>query len=179
MTLIPLRRTVVVISAALLALGGTQASAGWLPWQGAGRLASGDETGHTRLAPPAAAPPWVRVRGPRPPVVPPPGTLGRTYRRLSTPLPFDEHPRTGMLKVCNVPDGCRVSVGRMDGYRAADGAWYFRTKRPLPPGVPHIVTVRFHCRDACCPPPGDCCLKRPCGDRVIRLIPDRMVYLRY
>jgi len=124
---------------------------------------------------PVAHSPAAMVRRPRrpvtPPPVPPPGTLGRTYRQLSTPIPADEHPRTGMLQICNVPPGVVVTVNGMEGYRRTNGVWHFRTKRPLIPTVPFIKTVRIH---------GPNFHPHAAGTyRVVRLIPDRTVYLKW
>ena len=133
--------------------------------------------------PTPANPAPVRHRGAKlalEPLAPPPGTLGRTYRQISQPVPDDEHPRTGMLAICHVPPGATVTVRGMEGYRGTDGIWYFQTKRPLIPTVPYIYTVRFRktgrkCRTAA----GDCGPDLSCDYRVVRLIPGRTVYLKY
>ena len=102
---------------------------------------------------------------------PPPGTLGRTYRQLSRPIPAQEHPRTGMLEVRGVPAGAHVTVNGMNGYRGTNGVWYFKTERPLIPCVPFIKTVRIQ---------GPNCNPHAARNyRVIRLIPDRIVCLQW
>lgn len=113
------------------------------------------------------------------PLTPPPGTLGRTYRRISQPVPADEHPRVGMLEICHVPAGWKVTIRGMEGFRGTDGIWYFKTKRPLIPCVPYIYTVRFHHGPLCEAAPGQCGPKVSCDYRVVRLIPGRIVYLKY
>jgi len=126
-------------------------------------------------------------RPPTEPLAPPPGTLGRTYRQLSQPIPETEHPRTGMLEICNVPPGLTVRIAGMDGYRGKDGIWYFKTERPLIPCVPFIYTVRFEPDEPGHGEPGapcravlpECGPKTCCDYRVVRLIPGRTVYLQY
>ncbi|MFQ5733209.1 MAG: hypothetical protein ACE5KM_14810 [Planctomycetaceae bacterium] len=94
-----------------------------------------------------------------------------TYRQLSWPVPDEKHPRAGMLEVYGVPPHLLATVNGMKGYRGSDGVWYFETARPLIPCVPFIKTVRVH------PPHTD---PQRCADfRVLRLIPGRVVFLRY
>lgn len=115
-------------------------------------------------------------RPPMEPLAPPPGTLGRTYKQLSTPVPEEEHPRTGMLEICNVPAGYTATIRGMDGYLGKNGAWCFKTVRPLIPTVPYVYTIHFHgpnCHAGRCGP------KTACDYRVVRLIPGRIVYLNY
>ena len=106
----------------------------------------------------------------RVPVLPPPGTLGWTYRQPSRPIPEAEHPRTGMLEIHGLTSHCKVTVNQIEGFRGTDCIWYFKTKRPLVPGVPHIVTVRARVvRNGVL-----------CDDvRVVRLIRGRIVDLSY
>ncbi len=96
-----------------------------------------------------------------PGLAPPPGTLGRTYRRMSYPLPVDKHPRIGMLEVTISKEveemiaaqqpALELRVGARDidgyfkpmkGYLGTDGIWHFESK-PLYPGIPHIFDVNF------------------------------------
>lgn len=178
MVSILVRYGVAVLAGALAALNATEARGGW--WShccGACNPCRGVPLDLNPHLVPLATPP-VRPEFPspgyvvaRPPVLPPPGTLGWTYRQLSRPIPESEHPRTAMLEVCGVPPNLHATVNGMDGYRGTDGVWYFKTIRPLIPGVPFIKTVRVH------PPHVD---PQRCADyRVLRLIPDRVVYLRW
>ncbi len=94
-------------------------------------------------------------------ILPPPGTLGRTYLQPSRPVPWNKHPRTAMLEVTvrestkkflkeKYPDAqlkVRVSDMRswfepLKGYLGTDGLWHFESK-PLYPGLPHIYDVTF------------------------------------
>jgi hypothetical protein len=107
----------------------------------------------------------------RPPVVVPPGTLGFTYRQVSRLVPEDEHPRTGMIDIRDVPAGMQVTIAGMEGYLAPDGVWHFRTIRPLLPCNPTIRTAYIHS------PFGIPCA---CVNyRAFRLIPGRIVSLRW
>lgn len=135
------------------------------------------DNGFTQAVPLMTRRPAVRVL---PPVVIPPGTLGCTYQRVSTPVPEDEHPRTGMLEICNVPAGLTASIRGMEGYRGTDGVWYFKTNRPLLPCRPSVFTVTFT-PDGPCPRvgPGNCGPRVKRNYRVFRLIAGRIVYLRY
>ncbi|HID20848.1 MAG TPA: hypothetical protein EYP14_00395 [Planctomycetaceae bacterium] len=113
--------------------------------------------------PPAVAPvPVLAVPSPRTPDVRPlPGTLGLTYRQPSRPVPWDKHPRTGMVEVTildetrerlakEYPDAeLKVTVSDirnffkpLDGYLGKDGLWHFESD-PLYPGIPHIYDVKF------------------------------------
>ena len=164
-----MRYGIATLAATLAALFGTEARGGWwshscstcnsccdAPAYGPGSVRS-VRMGLLRLGPPR---PMFRRR----PVLPPPGTLGRTYHQISRPIPETEHPRTGMLEICGVPAHLHVTVNGMNGYRGANGIWYFKTDRPLIPCVPYIKTVRVH------PPHVD---PQRCADfRVLRLIPE-------
>lgn len=88
------QKAIVAVTASLLALSQTPAFGGPIRGEGSRRIESHSD--------PASAP---FVRRALPPVVAPPGKLGRTYRQLSTPVPEDEHPRIGTLEICNVPAG--------------------------------------------------------------------------
>lgn len=89
---------------------------------------------------------------------PPPGTLGKTYQRQSRMIPWDKHPRVGMLDV-EVVDNMKVGLdpslklkvsakdiynhfGPLEGYADDDGVWHFESE-PLLPTVPHIYDVRI------------------------------------
>lgn len=100
----------------------------------------------------------------------PAGTLGRTYQKISHPVPEDEHPRTAMLAVRDGGTIKHLSVSGMGGFRMKSGVWLFESNRPLSPGVCGIVRVeaRHHPRDI-----------EPYDTRFVRLIPGRIVYLQF
>ncbi|MEX0700942.1 MAG: hypothetical protein WD069_02490 [Planctomycetales bacterium] len=118
---------------------------------------------------PPGAGPGPMLRPPLPLVVPPPGTLGRTYQQPSRPIPLNMHPRMAMLEVRGVADA-EVTVAGLKGFKGTDGVWVFETEKPLVPGNPFIHEVRA---------------KRVSDGgvaddlRVVRLIPDRIVTLDY
>ncbi|MFG0333244.1 MAG: hypothetical protein ACF8TS_07785 [Maioricimonas sp. JB049] len=96
---------------------------------------------------PAMATPYYR---PLPHVAPPPGTLGRTYRLRSRPVPVEKHPRVAMIDV-HVENAVDVTVRGTNDYRVEDtldgfqdvddpSLWRFESK-PLIPGLPHIYEV--------------------------------------
>lgn len=89
---------------------------------------------------------------------PPPGTLGRTYLRPARLVPWDKHPRTGMLDV-EILDTLKQGLAHdvkirvmaedmygnykpLEGFRGADGVWHLESDHPLLPTVPHIYNVR-------------------------------------
>ncbi|QDU38855.1 hypothetical protein Mal4_31870 [Maioricimonas rarisocia] len=87
---------------------------------------------------------------PLPRVAPPPGTLGRTYRLRSRPVPVEKHPRVAMIDV-HVENAVDVTVRGTNDYRVEDtldgfqddddpSLWRFESK-PLVPGLPHIYEV--------------------------------------
>ena len=100
----------------------------------------------------------------------PPGTLGQTYTRVSTPIPLDKHPRTGMLAVKDNGTIPYLTVGVMGGVKMKNGIWLFESTRPLDPGACQIV--RVEARET----PQDV---QPCATRFVRLIPGRIVYLDF
>lgn len=118
--------------------------------------------------------PHRRMRRPyrrTPAVSPPPGTLGRTYRRPSRPVPTDKHPRTAMIEV-NAPSAAEVTIEGVEdfeGYLGNDGLWHFESDTPLLPGIPHIYDVKAEfVRHG-----------RPVTEtRTVRMIPGRIVTLR-
>jgi len=89
---------------------------------------------------------------------PPPGTLGRTYMRPVRIVPWDKHPRIGMLDVevldtlkQGLAHNVKIKVTTEDmygnykplkGFRGEKGVWHFETAHPLLPTVPHIYNVR-------------------------------------
>ena len=108
---------------------------------------------------------------PRPPVFVPPGTLGRTYHQISRLVPESEHPRTGIIEICDVPAGMQVTIDGMEGYVGTNGVWYFRTIHPLLPCTPTVRTAF---------------IASPFGVnhagpnyRAFRLIPGRIVSMRW
>lgn len=90
-----------------------------------------------------------------PDVPPPPSTLGRTYNRTSQRIPWDKHPRTGMVEIeidkaaLVLEEGVEIKVTvqdvkenfkPLDSFLGDDGKWHFESE-PLYPGNPHI----YHC----------------------------------
>jgi hypothetical protein len=124
-------------------------------------------------APFAAVPMMAMAMSPpqRPPVVVPPGTLGLTYRQISRLVPENEHPRTGIIEICNVPAGMQVTIAGMEGYLGTNGVWYFRTVHPLLPCTPTVRTA-YTCSPFGVPQAG-------VNYRVFRLIPGRVVSMRW
>lgn len=126
-----------------------------------------DQSPQTHAAPSPVAvlkPGWV--------VVPPPGTLGQTYQRQSWPIPKNEHPRTAIIQV-TAPGFTAMMVdglADMEGFQRPDGAWIFKSKQPLTPGVPHIYYVKGGYKNT----------ENTTWDvRTVRLIPGRVVTLEY
>ncbi len=113
-----------------------------------------------------------------PPVAPPPGTLGRTYRIPSEPIPAEKHPRVGMLDVrtSGAVEILVISTNEfreedsIDGYQDAVNAnlWRFETK-PLIPGIPHVYRIEVYTSDDREAPPTTV--------RYVRLIPGRILTL--
>ena len=109
----------------------------------------------------------------RPPVAPPPGTLGMTYRQPSWLVPKDAHPRTAMIDVIAPPGAQTVAVEGLEDVQGSlgdDGIWHFASEGPLMPHLPHIYVVRARIiRDG-----------KPADElRTVRLIPGRLVFLAY
>jgi hypothetical protein len=71
---------------------------------------------------------------------PPPGTLGRTYRRRSALVSDDVHPRTGVVLVY-LPEQADVSARGLKVTWTGD-VWRLETDQALIPGVPHIYAVK-------------------------------------
>lgn len=73
----------------------------------------------------------------------PPGTIGKTYQRVSALVPKDEHPRAGMIDVHVSGYEKVVIIGLVDfeGFKGTDGVWHFTSEDPLLPHVPHIYQV--------------------------------------
>lgn len=119
-----------------------------------------------------ASPAPARVAKPGWVVVPPPGTLGKTYQRQSWPIPKDEHPRTAIIQV-SAPGFTQMQVdglADMEGFQRPDGAWIFKSKQPLTPGVPHIYHVKAGYKNS---------ENNTWDVRTVRLIPGRVVTLEY
>jgi hypothetical protein len=72
-------------------------------------------------------------------MLPPPGTLGRTYQRRSALIPDDEHPRIGVV-VVKLPEQANVSARGMK-VKWTGEEWRLESSQPLVPGVPHIYAV--------------------------------------
>ncbi len=73
-------------------------------------------------------------------IAPPPGTLGQTYRRLSTLLPDDAHPRMAAV-VVYLPEHADVSARGLKVTWTGE-VWRLETPTPLVPGMPHIYAVQ-------------------------------------
>lgn len=73
-------------------------------------------------------------------VMPPPGTLGRTYLRRSTLITDDDHPRKAAV-VVHLPEEADVSARGLKVKWTGD-VWQLETAQPLVPGVPHIYAIR-------------------------------------
>lgn len=73
-------------------------------------------------------------------MMPPPGTLGRTYHRRSTLISDDEHPRTGAV-IVKLPEEADIS-GRGLKVKWTGEEWRLTSEQPLVPGVPHIYAVK-------------------------------------
>lgn len=109
---------------------------------------------------------------------PPPGTIGKTFKLPSRPVPVEKHPRVGMLDV-RVVDAHDVIVHDMNAMRTEDtidgfkdakeeNIWHFESK-PLYPGLDHIYRIQAT-------------FKNPDGsdrkeERYVRLIMGRVVEL--
>jgi hypothetical protein len=105
-------------------------------------------------------------------VVTPPGTLGQTYQRQSWPIPKNEHPRTAIIQV-TASGFTQMQVdglADMEGFQRPDGAWIFKSKQPLTPGVPHIYHVKAGYKNT---------ENTSWNVRTVRLIPGRVVTLEY
>ncbi len=101
---------------------------------------------------------------------PPPGTVGRTYFRISHPIPEDEHPRSAMLAVRDQQAVQYLRVQQMGGFRMKNGIWLFETNRPLFPGQDTIMRVEARHESADV---------QPYKVKFVRLIPGRIVYLDF
>ncbi len=105
-------------------------------------------------------------------VLPPPGTLGRTYLRTSWPIPKDEHPRTAIIQI-TAPGFTEIEIdglADMEGFQRKDGVWIFKSDKPLIPGIPHIYHVKAGYRNV---------ENKDWKVRTVRLIPGRVVTLEY
>ena len=71
---------------------------------------------------------------------PPPGTLGRTYRRRSALMSDDLHPRMAAVLVY-LPEQADVSARGLKVTWTGD-VWRLETAQALIPGVPHIYAVK-------------------------------------
>lgn len=131
------------------------------------------------------------------------GTLGMTYDVPSKPVPHDFHPRSSIIRFCFPPEALRGvepgleprftvqdfrrNLAPLRGFKGDDDFYYFES-RALVPGVPHIYVVkvelirkhtrvlrqngRLHERNADV-------VVQTLGHRSLRLIPGRMVDLRW
>ena len=87
-----------------------------------------------------------------------PGTLGLTYRRPTKRVPFDKHPRIGLIEIAvskstfrSLEPGEEIKITvedeaghfeELEGYFGDDDKWHFESK-PLYPGIPHIYDANF------------------------------------
>lgn len=110
-----------------------------------------EPTTHFEALPPPPGPPAAALVAPLPPILPPPGTLGTTYRRRSWRIPANRHPRIAMLDVRAPAGAASVRVLTTYEYREEDEIegfqdpneprlWHFESK-PLIPGIPHVYEV--------------------------------------
>lgn len=79
-------------------------------------------------------------------VVPPPGTLGQTYRRRSSLIPDDKHPRVAVVEV-HLPEDVDVSARGLKSSWTGK-VWRLESKEPLLPGLPHIYAIKAEKRNA-------------------------------
>jgi hypothetical protein len=103
-------------------------------------------------------------------VMPPPGTLGRTYQQRSTLNDQLDHPRTGHVDVF-LPEDVDVTARGMKSKWLGD-RWRLQTTEPLVPGVPHIYAIKAERRS----PSGHV---TSTDVRWVRLIMGRVVDLRF
>lgn len=129
---------------------------------------------------------------------PPPGTLGRTYRVPTALVPLEKHPRVGMLDVYLPRDllaregfddrhYVKATIEGIEGFIGDDGNWHFESD-PLPPGVSHVHEVKFDVvrvdklteiqYGRTFEKEVDITVKH-LGFRTVRLIPGRILELRY
>lgn len=129
---------------------------------------------------------------------PPPGTLGRTYRVPTALVPLEKHPRVGMLDVYLPRDllaregfddrhYIKATIEGIEGFIGDDGNWHFESD-PLPPGVSHVYEVNFDVvrvhklteiqYGRTFEKEVEVTVKH-LGFRTVRLIPGRIVELRY
>lgn len=116
----------------------------------------------------------------RPNPEPPPGTIGKSFKLPSRPVPVEKHPRVGMIDV-KVVDASEVIVHDMnamrteetiDGFQDAKipNVWHFESK-PLYPGLDHIYRVQATFKN-------DDGTERK-QERYVRLIMGRVVELNF
>lgn len=79
-------------------------------------------------------------------VVPPPGTLSQTYRRRSSLIPDDKHPRVAAVEVY-LPEDVDVSARGLKSSWTGK-VWRLESKEPLLPGLPHIYAIKAEKRNA-------------------------------
>ncbi len=73
-------------------------------------------------------------------MMPPPGTLGRTYQRRSALIPDEDHPRVGIVAV-KLPEDANVSARGMK-VKWTGEEWLLESSQPLVPGIPHVYAVK-------------------------------------
>lgn len=95
----------------------------------------------TIVSPPVSAstPPSWSV-GNRFGVVPPPGTLGRTYQRPSRLVDEDQHPRFAAVEV-HLPEEVDVSARGLKS-KWTGKVWRLEAETPLLPGIPHVYAIK-------------------------------------
>lgn len=105
-------------------------------------------------------------------VLPPPGTLSKTYQRPSWPVPNDEHPRTAIFEVTasGFTELRMEGLVDMEGFQRPDGTWVFKSKQALTPGIAHIYRVKAGYKNS---------NNTHWDVRTVRLIPGRVVTLDY
>lgn len=101
-------------------------------------------------------------------MLPPPGTLGQTYRRRSALVDDEEHPRHAVV-IVKLPEHADVAARGLK-VKWTGEEWRLETALPLVPGMPHIYAVQAE---------WDTPTGRVAETRWVRLIMGRVVDLEF